>query len=263
MFSVDISHNNNNIRLLTDSVDIYKEIYPRLYSIPGGMKNTSEKSADITIEFNHELISINRYGVENKIPIIYTKNEIYPVLFSVIYSYFFDIGSIGIHSVLVSKNNKNFLIIGDFGQGKTTLALELVRQGFKILSCDQTELRHYGDKILALSGSRLNKVSGNYNLIEEVIDAPRTLHAIYKVRGLSYKGETVFKKINGSTNKIFNIWPSVTWPWQNPRIAGTTNNLGWESIKVECFESCEKLSCLPQIELRGDPSILATKIAKE
>ncbi len=245
----------------TDSVLIYRELYKRLFSIPGGVKQIVNGNVDILIEFKNDTILINKYGIKHCISLNYTFSEIYPIIFSVIYDYFFDIGSIGVHSVLVSNDNNTYLIVGDFGQGKTTLALELEKIGFKILSCDQTEVKYQNGKILAQSGSRLNKISEKFSIIDEFIDAPRTINGIYKVRGLSYQGYPSFNEITDPTRKTFNIWPTLTWPWQNPLISGTTSNLGWDLIKAKCFAACKILSNLPQVELRGDAKILASMIS--
>ncbi|TYS60559.1 hypothetical protein FZD47_20315 [Bacillus infantis] len=262
MFTVDIAHKDFRFRLLTDSLEIYNEISPRVYSVPGG-KSYGQKQVDVTISFFNKLIIINKNGENEYIHLDYTEKEIYPVIFSEIYKYLFNIGSIGIHSVLVSKSNRNHLIIGDFGQGKTTLATELEKNDFKILSCDQSEIKYLNKKVYALSGSKLNKLSGTSTIIKDDIKTPLEIDTIYKVKGLSYGGLPIFNKVTDNSNKVFNLWPAITWPWQNPILSAYTDNMEWKNYRVNCIKACTTLSVISQIELRGDPSLIAKKISQK
>ena len=79
--------------------------------------NNSLVFKEASVEIN---LDGNRKVLKNKI----VKTDIYPIINNVIAYLVNDGNNIYMHSIVVSKNNIGILIVGNFGQGKTTLAEE-------------------------------------------------------------------------------------------------------------------------------------------
>lgn len=63
-------------------------------------------------------------------------------------------GFYGLHAAALAKKGQGYLFPADGGNGKTTIALSLLKQGFQCLGDDKVLLREGNDSITALSFSR-------------------------------------------------------------------------------------------------------------
>ena len=73
--------------------------------------------------------------------------------------------SLYIHSSVISKNNKGFLLLGNFGQGKTTLSCLAQEYGYDINSADHSLLQLKNNELFLKQGSTFVKENNyNYNI---------------------------------------------------------------------------------------------------
>lgn len=122
----------------------------------------TNKEINNYLRFNETSVEININGdykiLKNRI----VKTDIYPIINNVIAYIINDKSNMFVHSLVVSKGNNGILIIGEFGQGKSTFAKEFVNNGYEINSTDQTWLKFKENDLYQELGSSFDK---DYNAL--------------------------------------------------------------------------------------------------
>lgn len=157
--------------------------------------------ADNYIKFNENNIEIKINNRQKKLNGRIIKTDIYPIINNCISYIINDVQNMFMHAVVVSKGENGILILGNFGQGKTTLAKEFVKNGFELNSTDQTWVRIKNNYLYNELGSTFDIVEGkieyNNNFNKKV-----KITKIIRIVGLCNKGDT---NIIINNNKFYNI----------------------------------------------------------
>ena len=126
----------------------------------------TNKEINNYLRFNETSVEININGdykiLKNRI----VKTDIYPIINNVIAYIINDKSNMFVHSLVVSKENDGILIIGEFGQGKSTFAKEFVNNGYEINSTDQTWLKFKGNDLYQELGSSFDIENGKIKTLE-------------------------------------------------------------------------------------------------
>lgn len=155
-------------------------------------------------------MSINKqYKVlNNKV----VKTDIYPIICNVIASLINNENNMFVHSVVVSKNNIGKLIVGNFGQGKTTLANAFTEKGYEINSTDQTWLQVKDGELYQKIGSRFGLSKNSSELLDsEKSKKEIKINQIIRIVGLCDNGETSFNYNSNMYHKIKNLSQFCNW----------------------------------------------------
>lgn len=198
------------IRAKNHIIEIISEfeiVYQRLKHFPITSEKTNNK---ILINKNLIDIIIDNYHFEIEENIKTT--DIYPIINNIISYCINDSDNVYIHSVVLSKNNKGYLLLGDFGSGKTTFADMLLKLGYKINSSDQTWL----NKTNMVLGSCFNKNNDKIDFIKE--EDYRQNVEIEKILILkpSIDNKLKIDKIENKNYYIKNLFKYCNWHYDMP-----------------------------------------------
>ena len=136
----------------------------------------------------------------------------YPILFSVIY----DLARLknywGIHAAAVQKNDVVLVICGDFGTGKSSLALAFQDLGWRIISTDQTILSCNHDLCQFMMGTYFMKHKGKeYYLNSSFQLEPLVVTKLLCSMGMVDNGDVVIHNSVSNYKRI--LWNHFSWPW--------------------------------------------------
>lgn len=139
--------------------------------------------------------------------------DIYPILNNVLAYLINDENNLYIHSVVISKNNKGFLLLGDFKSGKTTFAEEAIHFGYEMNSADQTWITR--DRMIL--GSSFNKIFGEVSFLNtKSIHKPVKIEKIFILRGLAKNGDFSIQKIDHYDYYLKNLFKYCNWHYDMP-----------------------------------------------
>ena len=166
-----------------------------------------------------------------------------------------------IHSVMVSRNGKGFLILGTFGSGKTTLSFEMEKLGFEINSADHSLIEIENNKLFFVGGTRRIK----YNNITTYIGSTHTdkkieIMGLYYLIGMSDGGSSKISVEEDNIRIAKKLWSSITWLYTNPLQKFTNELLMCINQNIYDFvNNVSKLNIKMNI-CRGDSKIIANNI---
>lgn len=196
---------NNNIINVESTFNI---VYDRLKQFEFDKKDTKNY-----IIINDNLIDINVLDYKLVIKTKIYKTDIYPILNNLIGYLINDESNLYIHSVVISKNNKGILLLGDFKAGKSSLALVSKEYGYEINSSDQTWIRN--NKMIL--GSMMNKVNDEVCFLEkEKVNKNVVIDKILIIKGISTNGEVSITKLDNKDYYIKNIFKYANWHYDMP-----------------------------------------------
>ena len=151
----------------------------------------TNKEINNYLRFNETSVEININGdykiLKNRI----VKTDIYPIINNVIAYIINDKSNMFVHSLVVSKGNDGILIIGEFGQGKSTFAKEFVNNGYEINSTDQTWLKFKENDLYQELGSSFDIENGKIKTLEtKQYKKEIKINKIIRIVGLCDEGKT-------------------------------------------------------------------------
>ena len=172
-----------------------------------------EKQTDHRIIITDHLIDISVLDYALKIEKKISSTDIYPILNNMIAYFINDEDNLYIHSVVISKNNKGILLLGDFKSGKTTLAEEASRFGYEMNSADQTWIT----RERMILGSSFNKRFDEVSFLsQKKIHKHVKIEKILILRGLSTHGDFRMEKIDRKEYYLKNIFKYCNWHYDMP-----------------------------------------------
>ncbi|MBR0490477.1 MAG: hypothetical protein IJJ82_00320 [Clostridia bacterium] len=180
------------------------------------------------------------------------KTDIYTIICNVIAYLIDDEKNMLMHSVVVSKDNIGKLIIGNFGQGKTTLAKTFEEKGYEINSTDQTWLQIKDNKLYQILGSRFGLNKENTELLDFYNSNKKIkIEQIIRIVGLCDEGIVTFNGNNNKYHIIKNLAQFCNWNYNLPIF--TDNLYLYDTNKyVKIFlENLSELE-IPVLDVRGD-----------
>ena len=201
-------------------------------------------------------ISMDKEKIEVKFMDSYTTfynylgTDIYPIMYSIIYELAREAGGLGIHSVAVEKNDRVILIIGDYGVGKSTLALSFEEKGWNIISTDQTIIKICDNQLQFMAGSKYMKYNDTFLYYNGKKNSSNKIYMMVGIKGLAKNGNVNICQNTRSLLRV--LWEHCVWPW-NTLICGY--NIINDFKKNENMESIKKIICnvnTPLYYVRGD-----------
>ena len=172
----------------------------------------TNKEINNYLRFNETSVEININGdykiLKNRI----VKTDIYPIINNVIAYIINDKSNMFVHSLVVSKGNNGILIIGEFGQGKSTFAKEFVNNGYEINSTDQTWLKFKENDLYQELGSSFDIENGKIKTLEtKQYKKEIKINKIIRIVGLCNEGKTQIDINNNKYYIVKNIAPFCYW----------------------------------------------------
>lgn len=203
-------YNINNYKLLIEcNIEAYDDIIEKRMLIFSPSDSTLYDGY-IKIDDSQSKIEVRniRYTIKGKI----IKTDLYPIINNIISNLINDISNLYIHSNIISYKNNGILILGDFGSGKSTIALEAEKNGFEINSTDQTWIYKKNNQLYMKMGSRYLK----YNNKDYIIDKNKATKNIFIkkiiiLKGVCDYGKVSFEKIISNYILIKSISKFCTW----------------------------------------------------
>ena len=168
----------------------------------------NEIKTDNYLKFNINDIQIKINGQKKILNSKIIKTDIYTIINNVISYIINDENNIYMHSVVVSNSKQGILIIGNFGQGKTTLANEFLKYG----SSDQTWLEIKDLQLNQVLGSRFYRENDNIKFLDNTdIKQKVRIDKIIRIVGLCDNGNTSINEQNNFYYKIKQISDYCNW----------------------------------------------------
>lgn len=247
---------------ITSNVHL-REIERYLLSIPGAHIINSDFCKEYSIEILFAEKEVNLKIKEKKYTFsggILSSHDIYPLILFAIYSLYKQHNFLLLHSVVVECKNIGILIIGNFGQGKTTLGLAFENCGYCMVSADQTIVGFSNDQVYALASSNIVRINNTEYCISGIKSNIQIKKIIF-IDGLCYGGDNYIKSIHQKHIILKRLWNAATWPWNTPlyiTMSSVYNNTS------DIFDLCDMISSnsLAIYTVRGDPHYIAELLSK-
>ncbi len=192
------------------------------------------------------------------------QTDLYPMIHAIISIIISDKNNAFIHSSVVSKNKKGILIVGTFGQGKTTLALEMEKKGFEINSADHAHLYLTKNKLFMKLGSAYLKYQEKSKFLDkEKIISFIEIKEIIMICGMCDKGKCKKDVITDKNYIVKYLFPSLNW-WTNSPIITDPNVILFNPKHKEMFSFLMKLAKIKKrvYMLRGDKRKISFEVSK-
>lgn len=154
---------NNNFLEVKNKVKEYDELILGRFS---QFEKVSNVKTGNFLRFDNDKVEINLKGKYKILKNRIVKTDIYPIVNNIISFLINDINNMFIHGIVVSKEKKGILILGDFGLGKSTLATEFEKNGYEINSTDQTWIKIENNKVYSKLGSSFDIESGQVKYLD-------------------------------------------------------------------------------------------------
>ena len=243
---------------VTNNIKEYEELIIGRFS---QFEINNKVKADNYINFNEDNVEIKINNIYKKINGKIIKTDIYPIINNCIASIINDEKNMFVHSVLVSKRKKGILILGDFGQGKSTLSKEFVKNGFEVNSTDQTWIAIKNNNLYSELGSSFDIVNGKieynkkFNKKVEIIK-------IIRIVGLCENGDTIIKKNDNKFYNIKNLAQFCNWNYIMPIL---TDDIELYNTNMYVKKFLNNLTDLAMeiLDVRGNKEEIYKKIGDE
>lgn len=203
MLSKVYSIKNCNLRIECDNQELSKRLEKWMSMFD---ENNNETENYIIIQNNIISVSYKDINFSSKL----VASDLYPLLMNILSNIINDDSNIFIHSAVISKNNKGILLLGDFGQGKTSLSLFAQEYGYIINSADYSWLTIKQDKLYLKKGSLYIKTNNDEYLLQSYNSKVQIVKIAF-LYGLCDKGQFSESLINNKQHLIKKIFPYVNW----------------------------------------------------
>lgn len=220
----------------------------------------TNKEINNYLRFNETSVEININGdykiLKNRI----VKTDIYPIINNVIAYIINDKSNMFVHSLVVSKGNDGILIIGEFGQGKSTFAKEFVNNGYEINSTDQTWLKFKENDLYQELGSSFDIENGKIKTLEtKQYKKEIKINKIIRIVGLCDEGKTQIDINNNKYYIVKNIAPFCYWNYMMPLFTDNVELYNTNTF-VKSFLNKIDESKIFNFEVRGDKREIIKKL---
>lgn len=216
------------------------------------------------------IITNNKLSFERKGKILYeynicpNKHDLFAIINNAISQLYDSNDRIYIHSSVVSNGKDGCLILGDFGSGKSSLALECEKIGLEINSADQTFLKFNKDKLFMECGSKsLIFKEQKRTLSDKEIYKKINITFILFCVGVCYNGYVQVDNFSNKRYFIKKMFDRASFHFKFPLI---TNNEYLPSLYKENIQFISKIAqseAINKFTVRGDPKSIAEEISKK
>ena len=227
-----------------------KEFEELVYGRFSQFEKIDRKDQDNYLKISKEKIEIKIGNQKKELNGVVLQTDLYTVINNVLSFIIDDENNIYMHSVVVSNKNKGLLILGNFGQGKTTLANEFVKNDFKINSTDQTWLKIENNTFIQVLGSRFYIEDGKIKYISKNdSDKKVNIDEIIRIVGLCNNGDLTISKPKNIFSKVKQISDYATWSYNSVLF---TDDIELYNINEKIKPFLMKLEQIPLYNVRGD-----------
>lgn len=210
------------------------------------------------LNFNLNNVQIKINGEEKILNARVVKTDIYTIINNVISYIINDESNIYMHSVVVSNSKQGILIIGNFGQGKTTLGNEFLKYGYKINSMDQTWLEIKDLQMYQVLGSRFYCESGKIKFLDNLSSNKKVkIDKIIRIVGLCDNGTMSINEENNLYHKIKQISNYCNWTNITPIF---TDEITLYDIRRFTKQFLLQMPKVQLFNIRGDKEEIVRKI---
>lgn len=210
------------------------------------------------LKISKDKIEININNQKKELNGVVLQTDLYTVINNVLSYIIDDENNIYMHSVVVSNKNKGLLILGNFGQGKTTLANEFVKNDFKINSTDQTWLRIENNTFEQVLGSRFYIEEGKIKYISKSDSVKKVnIDEIIRIVGLCDNGVLTINKPKNIFSKVKQISDYATWSSNSVLF---TDDIELYNINENIKSFLMKLEEIPLYNVRGDKKAVVKNV---
>ena len=178
------------------------------------------------------------------------KTDLYVIINNILSLLINDENNIYMHSVVVSGSQGGVLIVGDFGQGKTTLAREFQKNGYKINSTDQTWLYYEQNHIKLKRGSKFYMNNSDIFYIDD-LDVMKNveIRKIIKIAGICDNGKTDIILQDNYYHKLKQLAVYCNWSSITP-LFSCDDSLFRVDKYTKLF--LNNMKCIPMYIVRGN-----------
>lgn len=138
--------------------------------------------------------------------------DVYPFLYSIIYDAARRVNIIGMHSAVIEKNDVAIGICGGFGAGKSTLALEFAKNGWNIISSDQSFYKIDDGKVFFQTGTVYMKYNDEEYFLPKVTNSHYEIDKMIVIKGVAENGDLKVDELS-SQRLHRELWNELIWPW--------------------------------------------------
>lgn len=204
------------------------------------------------LKFRENSVEIMLNGYSKVLNNRVIKTDIYPIINNVIAYLINDNKNIFIHAIVVSKNSKGILIVGDFGQGKSTLATEFEKNGYQINSTDQTWLEEKNGLIYQKLGSNFDIKNGKVEILNNK-NFKKNVKIIKIIRavGICDNGDVSINEVTNQCYIVKNLSSFCNWNYTMP-IFTDDKTLYNTTLCTKQFLSKVINSNIQMLDIRGD-----------
>lgn len=218
----------------------------------------NEIKTDNYLKFNANDVQIKINGKEKILKSKIIKTDIYTIINNIISYIINDENNIYMHSVVVSNSKQGILIVGDFGQGKTTLANEFIKYGYKINSSDQTWLEIKNFQLNQALGSRFYCENNNIKFLNKTdIKQKVKIDKIIRIVGLCDNGTISINEQDNFYYKIKQMSDYCNWTNITPIF---TDNVCLYDIQKFTKTFLLKISNIKLYNIRGSKCEIIKKL---
>lgn len=237
----------NNLLLINCDIKEYDELIIKRMSMFDNKKyeagDTYTNYINISKKETKYCINQNTFIIKGKL--IHT--DLYQLINNIVSNMINDQLNVYIHSCVVKKDNKAFLLLGDFESGKTTLAIESIKKGYKILSADQSWICNKDNHLYLHLGSKYLSFNDSETLLDPIEDDIK-IDYIFELKGLCYNGDVELSKEKNNTHLIKRISKYCTWSISNVLFTDQSKL----DIDLKMIYSFTKSIDMPLYSIRGD-----------
>lgn len=221
-------------------------------------EKVKDKKAENYLKFTNEGVEIKINKQEKFIKGKIIKTDIYVVINNVISLIINDENNIYIHSVVISNSKHGILIVGNFGQGKTTLANEFLKYGYKINSTDQTWLKIENYELRLVLGSRFYFEDKKIKFIEEMDSKEKVkINKIIRIVGLCDNGIPLIEEQTKGIYKIKQISDYCNWTNITPIF---TDDIDLYDVRKYTKNFLSKIFEITFYNVRGDKQEISKRL---
>ena len=252
-FHMNFNLYNTLIELYISNEDFYNislKIFSSLFEVTS--INSSKNFDKIIIsEINNNIIikSVKEIYTIQKIK----TTDLYPILYGIIYNCMVKQGKMCVHSSVVTNLEKSFLLLGDFGSGKTFLCKTFEEFNWNIISADQTIIEYQDTDLYMLVGSNFLKQNNQYCWINDSnIRIKRKIDGIIILRGMAEGGKIKIENIQNFNGKVRKFAYSVMWPFITPLTNETIFTYNYIQYCNAISKVLKNIMSVPVFHIRGD-----------
>ena len=198
---------NNTSLLIKNTIEEYDEIIENRITM---FDESNNYENSILIENDKTIIDI--IGKKEVINGKLVHTDLYQLINNVISNLINNETNIYIHSSVIRNDNNTIMILGDFNTGKTTLCREAEKNGYKILSADQSWLQ-YNTNLELHKGSLYMAYSDTYEIIDKIKENIK-IDKILLLLGIN-DGTLKFYDNNNYYRNIKQLTKFATWSTNN------------------------------------------------